>query len=117
MRKMVKRLLSARGARGEAAVVGAFDGLIDGFWQGWALDRQMPGRALTVTLLTRSGRRIAAEADHYRADVHRAMPGHGHYGFRIPDEVLAGEEPVEVVVEGTGVTLRLRGREGRGACA
>ena len=94
----LRRLLIGRTRRANKAIVGAFDGLVDGVWQGWALDRTMPGRPLAVTLVTTAGRHIEILADHYRADVHQLQPGHGYYGFRVPARLLPGEEPRRILV-------------------
>lgn len=102
------RLLTGRAVTPGGEVAGALDGVIDGAWQGWAMDPHEPGRSLTVTLITASGRHIYAEADRYRADVHKVMPGHGHYGFRVREERLGGETVSRVLVDET--LLPMRGR-------
>jgi len=106
-----RRLLTGPAKRADKEIVGSFDGLVGGVWQGWALDRTMPGRPLTVTLVTSGGRRIETLADHYRADVHRTQPGHGYYGFRVPARLLQGEEPRRIVV---GAVTLSRSRTARG---
>ena len=93
------RLLRGDTASGKRRIVGALDGRVEGVWQGWALDPAMPGRTLTVTVVTAAGRRFDICADRYRADVHKSMPGHGYYGFRVPDRLLAGEAPAKVLIE------------------
>ena len=100
------RLLAGRTPASGADVAGAVDGFIDGAWQGWAMDRRVPGRSLTVTLITARGRRIHAEADRYRADVHRVMPGHGYYGFRVSKERLGGETLSQVLVGETPLPMK-----------
>jgi len=105
------RLLTGRAAMSGAGIAGAVDGFIDGAWQGWAMDRRRPGRSLTVTLITAAGRRIHAEADRYRADVHETMPGHGYYGFRVSEKRLGGETLSRVLVNET--PLPMKGRRER----
>jgi len=107
------RLLRGDQASDKRQIAGALDGCIDGVWQGWALDQAMPGRALTVTVVTAAGRRFDIRADHYRADVHRCMPGHGYYGFRVPDRLLAGEAPAEVLIDGLALPFSAAGKERR----
>jgi hypothetical protein len=105
------RLLPVRAAASSADIAGAVDGFIDGAWQGWAMDRRAPGRSLNVTLITGVGRRIHTDADRYRADVHRVMPGHGYYGFRVSEHWLGGETLSRVLVGET--LLPMRGRPER----
>jgi hypothetical protein len=97
--KLLRRLKGTASPGGNT-LTGAVDGLVHGAWQGWVLDLDQPGRTLAVTLVMASGRRMDIPADRYRADVHRVMPGHGYYGFRIPARLLGAERPVEVLVEG-----------------
>jgi len=104
------RLLAGRLATSGVDIAGAVDGLIDGAWQGWAMDHREPGRSLTVTLITVTGRRIDAEANRYRADVHRVMPGHGYYGFRVSERRLGGETLSRVLVGDTPLSMK-RGPE------
>ncbi len=104
------RLLRGDGASGKRRIQGALDGRIDAVWQGWALDGAMPGRMLTVTVVTATGRRFEVRADRYRADVHGSMPGHGYYGFRVPDELLGGDELAEVLVEGVALPSSRAGK-------
>jgi hypothetical protein len=87
----------------ESTIAGILDGLVDGAWQGWALDMAMPGRTLAVTFVTATGRRIEVMADHYRADVHCVMPGHGHYGFRVPARLLEADGPAQILAEDTAL--------------
>lgn len=87
--------------------------MADGRLHGWACDRRLPLRPVSVVLRGDDGRVLELLADRARADVFAAGFGAGHSGFSIPLRrlsglhtlrVFAGEERVELL--GSPLTLR-----------
>lgn len=78
-------------------IVGWVDGVNRDRLNGWVLQRSLPQRRLTVELTGSSGMKVLVLADRYRADVHQAGFGDGHYGFSIPMRHLAGQSAIRLV--------------------
>lgn len=66
-------------------MLGSVDGVHRGYTRGWAFDPGAPTSRLIVRMVDATGAVIARGlADRYRADVHKAGHGDGHYGFALP---------------------------------
>lgn len=91
----IARFLHLKGQRScTGAVVGWVDGVHRGKVHGWTLDPAAPTSRLIVEAVGEQGQPIARVlADRYRADLHKAGYGDGHYGFavRYDDLTAAGK--------------------------
>jgi len=86
-------------------IVGWVDGINRDRLSGWVLQRSMPQRRLAVELIGGTGLKLSVLADRYRADVHQAGLGDGHYGFSIPTRRLAGQTSIRVVTTQPQIVL------------
>lgn len=89
-----------------SSILGFVDGVLRGRLHGWALDRDNPGRRLSVAVTGSTRFPVVVVADRYRADLQQHGYGDGHYGFsapigHVPTEAIA----VHVISERPSVSL------------
>jgi hypothetical protein len=87
-------------------IAGCVEGVADGRLHGWACDRRIPSRPVSIVLRGDDGRVLTLLAERARADVFAAGFGAGHSGFSIPLRRLSGLHSLRVFAGEEGVELQ-----------
>lgn len=105
----LEKLSAGRGLDAGATsfpIAGGLDGVRRGHLHGWVFDRSRPSLRLAVEAVCPSGTRVAAVADRYRADVHKAGHGDGYSGFAIALARLSEPAGIRVFCRDPRVEVR-----------
>lgn len=89
-----------------AGIWGCFDGVANGAAKGWAIDRNVPDRKLTIEIWADATFIAAGEASQFRGDIFKSGVGDGYHAFAIDlPQLPVGTHVLRAKVAGYGDTL------------